>query len=141
MPYFSSIERARWIIEHLGGLSTARLIHRTAHVIAQDVLGFEDFFPAVPAANPEAVLTTTDTILGNLRPEVEAIRGVNSDGVLKTLMDRNLVKQAGRPAGEVLVTARIGIHEAVDWPLRFALPGHPCVSGAKSLRGSARRVE
>lgn len=30
------------------------------------------------------------------QPEVEAIRGVNSDGVLKTLMDRSLVKQAGR---------------------------------------------
>ena len=49
-----------------GLLLDIRLIHRTAHVIAQDVLGFEDFFPAVPAANPEAVLTTTDTILGNL---------------------------------------------------------------------------
>jgi DNA-3-methyladenine glycosylase len=36
---------------------------------------------------------------------------------------------------EVLVTARIGIHEAVDWPLRFALPGHNCVSGLKSLTG------
>ena len=43
-----------------------RQIHRTAHAIAQDVLGFEDFFPAVPAMNPQAVLTTTDTILGNL---------------------------------------------------------------------------
>ena len=33
------------------------------------------------------------------QPEVEAIRGVNSDGVLKTLMERNLVKQAGRREG------------------------------------------
>lgn len=30
------------------------------------------------------------------QPEIEAIRGVNSDGVLKTLIDRGLVKQAGR---------------------------------------------
>ncbi len=37
---------------------------------------------------------------------------------------------------EVLVTGRIGIKHAVDWPLRFALPGHACVSGPKSLSGS-----
>jgi len=36
---------------------------------------------------------------------------------------------------EVMVTARIGIHEAVDWPLRFALPGHECVSGPRRLTG------
>jgi DNA-3-methyladenine glycosylase len=51
------------------------------------------------------------------------------------------VRDDGYAVGEVLVTARIGIHEAVDWPLRFALPGNPCVSGAKSLRGSVRRVD
>jgi DNA-3-methyladenine glycosylase len=32
---------------------------------------------------------------------------------------------------EVLVTPRIGIKHAVDWPLRFALPDHDCVSGPK----------
>jgi DNA-3-methyladenine glycosylase len=37
-------------------------------------------------------------------------------------------------AGEVLVTPRIGIHEAVDWPLRFVLAGHHCVSGPKAMR-------
>jgi DNA-3-methyladenine glycosylase len=47
----------------------------------------------------------------------------------------------GYTVGKVLVTPRIGIHEAVDWPLRFALSGNECVSGGKSLRGSARRVE
>jgi 3-methyladenine DNA glycosylase Mpg len=41
----------------------------------------------------------------------------------------------GYPVPEVLVTARIGIHVAIDLPLRFALPGHPCVSGAKNLKG------
>jgi segregation and condensation protein B len=30
------------------------------------------------------------------QPEIEAIRGVNSDGVLRTLADRNLVRQAGK---------------------------------------------
>jgi DNA-3-methyladenine glycosylase len=33
---------------------------------------------------------------------------------------------------EVLVTPRIGIKHAVDWPLRFALPDHDCVSGPKN---------
>jgi DNA-3-methyladenine glycosylase len=36
---------------------------------------------------------------------------------------------------EALVTPRIGIHDAVDWPLRFALPGNSCVSGPKRLTG------
>jgi DNA-3-methyladenine glycosylase len=39
---------------------------------------------------------------------------------------------------EVLVTPRIGISQAVDWPLRFVIPGHPCVSGPKTMTG--RRV-
>ena len=39
---------------------------------------------------------------------------------------------------EALATPRIGINprnEAVDWPLRFAVPGNICVSGPKSLKG------
>jgi DNA-3-methyladenine glycosylase len=45
------------------------------------------------------------------------------------------IRDDSYPVSEVLVTARIGIHEAVDWPLRFALPGSPCISGPKSLSG------
>jgi DNA-3-methyladenine glycosylase len=41
------------------------------------------------------------------------------------------VRDDGYTAGEVLVTPRIGIHEAADWPLRFALAGNACVSGAR----------
>jgi DNA-3-methyladenine glycosylase len=44
------------------------------------------------------------------------------------------LRDEGFPITEVLVTPRIGIHEAVDWPLRFAVPGHECVSGPKKLR-------
>lgn len=44
------------------------------------------------------------------------------------------VRDDGYPAAEALITPRIGIHEAVDWPLRFVLPGHPCVSGPKHMR-------
>lgn len=46
------------------------------------------------------------------------------------------VRDDGYRVEEVLATARIGINsmnEAVDWPLRFALPGSLCLSGAKRL--------
>jgi DNA-3-methyladenine glycosylase len=45
------------------------------------------------------------------------------------------IRDDGYQASSVLVTARIGIRHAVDWPLRFALPNHDCVSGLKSLTG------
>lgn len=48
------------------------------------------------------------------------------------------VRDDGFAIREVRVTPRIGINKsnaAVDWPLRFALPGHACVSGPKSLAG------
>jgi DNA-3-methyladenine glycosylase len=44
------------------------------------------------------------------------------------------VRDDGCPDAEALVTVRIGIHHAVDWPLRFVLAGHPCVSGPRSMR-------
>lgn len=45
------------------------------------------------------------------------------------------VREDGQCFPEALVTVRIGITHAADLPLRFALPAHPCVSGAKSLTG------
>ncbi|MGD0859613.1 MAG: DNA-3-methyladenine glycosylase [Terracidiphilus sp.] len=45
------------------------------------------------------------------------------------------IRDDGYTVTEVLTTARIGIREAVDWPLRFFLPGNRCVSGAKNLIG------
>jgi DNA-3-methyladenine glycosylase len=44
------------------------------------------------------------------------------------------VRDDGYSVGEVLVTPRIGIHEAIDWPLRFAQRGNECVSGARNQR-------
>lgn len=44
----------------------------------------------------------------------------------------------GDPAGAVLATPRIGVHVAVDWPLRFVVAGHPCVSGPRKLRGEGK---
>jgi len=45
------------------------------------------------------------------------------------------VRDDDYPVSEVLVTARIGIKHAVDWPMRFALPQHVCVSGPRNLSG------
>ncbi len=44
------------------------------------------------------------------------------------------IRDANTPASEILITPRIGINVAVNWPLRFVLRGHPCVSGPKTLR-------
>jgi DNA-3-methyladenine glycosylase len=43
------------------------------------------------------------------------------------------VRDDGFSTVEVVVTARIGIRNAVDWPLRFALRGNGCVSGSKRM--------
>jgi DNA-3-methyladenine glycosylase len=45
------------------------------------------------------------------------------------------VRDDGFRLPHALVTPRIGIRHAVDWPLRFAIPGNPCVSGPRSLTG------
>jgi len=47
------------------------------------------------------------------------------------------LREDGFSTGEVWITPRIGIREATDWPLRFALAGNACVSGPKSLNESA----
>ena len=44
------------------------------------------------------------------------------------------IRDDGFAVSDVRVTPRIGIHVAVDWPLRFALRGHACVSGPKAMR-------
>jgi DNA-3-methyladenine glycosylase len=47
------------------------------------------------------------------------------------------LRDDGFPVCEVLITARIGIHVAIDWPLRFVIPDHECLSGRKSLTGQS----
>lgn len=49
------------------------------------------------------------------------------------------VRDDGFTLAEALATPRIGINEsneALLWPLRFVVPGNPCVSGPKNLKGS-----
>jgi DNA-3-methyladenine glycosylase len=43
------------------------------------------------------------------------------------------VRDGGERVLEVVTTVRIGIRHAVDWPLRFALRGHRCVSGPRRM--------
>jgi DNA-3-methyladenine glycosylase len=53
------------------------------------------------------------------------------------------LRDDGFTVSEVLVTPRIGIRHAVDWPLRFALQEHDCVSGPKSwpMTGPSRMTK
>ncbi len=64
--------------------------------------------------------------LGIARATHNGLDLISSDSPLQ-------LRDDGFPVREYLVTPRIGIKEAVDWPLRFALPNHPCVSGPKSF--------
>jgi len=66
--------------------------------------------------------------LGLTRPAHNGLDLLDPDSPLQVCDD-------GFHVAEVLATPRIGIHEAVDWPLRFALPGHSCVSGPRKLIG------
>jgi DNA-3-methyladenine glycosylase len=72
---------------------------------------------------------------GRLCQALEISRpGQNGLDLLDASSDLQM-RDDGFKVSEVLVTARIGITQAVDWPLRFALPGHDCVSGAKRIEG------
>jgi DNA-3-methyladenine glycosylase len=66
--------------------------------------------------------------LGLTRPTHNGLDLADSDSPLQ-------LRDDGHRVSEALVTARIGIRHAVDWPLRFALPSHKYVSGPKSLIG------
>jgi 3-methyladenine DNA glycosylase Mpg len=68
-------------------------------------------------------------------------RAVHNETDLLDVTSPLQVRDDGYTVGEVLVTPRIGIHEAVDWPLRFALRGNECVSGGKRFRGCVRRPD
>jgi DNA-3-methyladenine glycosylase len=59
------------------------------------------------------------------------------------LLDESSPLQAlddGFAVDEAVVTRRIGIRQAAELPLRFALPGHACVSGPKNLKGERLQI-
>jgi DNA-3-methyladenine glycosylase len=59
--------------------------------------------------------------------------GQNGLDLLDAASPLRVLDDGWRPE-DIAVTARIGIKEAVDWPLRFAVVGNACVSGPKRLR-------
>lgn len=67
--------------------------------------------------------------LGLTRPTHNGLDVTKADSPLQ-------VRDDGSAVPEVLVTARIGIKHAIDWPLRFAVSDHACVSGPARLRRS-----
>ena len=55
----------------------------------------------------------------------------------RAFSERERVKAVSFAPGALLITPRIGINPsnpAVNWPLRYALAGNPCVSGPARLR-------
>jgi DNA-3-methyladenine glycosylase len=71
--------------------------------------------------------------LGLTRERHNGLGVVDANSVLQ-------VRDDGFAAGRVVTTARIGLNPAnpaLEWPLRFAIAGHPCVSGPKRMRGQA----
>lgn len=66
--------------------------------------------------------------LGVTRPSHNGLDLTDAASPLEIRDDGYVVKKA-------MATPRIGIKEAADWPLRFAIPGNPCVSGPKGLKG------
>jgi DNA-3-methyladenine glycosylase len=51
------------------------------------------------------------------------------------------LRDDGYPKPEYRVTTRIGIHVAVDLPLRFAVAGNSCVSGPINMKGASGKPE
>jgi len=60
--------------------------------------------------------------LGITRAEDNGLDMIRNHGRLNLMED-------DFQCGEISVTPRIGISKAADWPLRFFLAGHACVSG------------
>jgi DNA-3-methyladenine glycosylase len=59
--------------------------------------------------------------------------GHNGLDLLSAASPLGLLEDGWKP-DRIVVTPRIGIKDAVDWPLRFAVAGNGCVSGPKRLR-------
>jgi segregation and condensation protein B len=78
------------------------------------------------------------------RHQVSAIRGVNSDGVLRALADRGLIEEAGRdegPGRALLYTTTPQFLERLGLPSLASLPSlAPLLDGDAELEDAADRV-
>jgi DNA-3-methyladenine glycosylase len=86
---------------------------------------------------PERMLTSGPSrlcqALALTRPAHNGLDLLNAESPLQ-------VRDDGFTLDEYLVTTRIGIKHAVDRPLRFVIPDHPCVSGPRSFPGRRVRI-
>lgn len=96
----TALEDFRRVYEQSGGLQVIRVAGgyqlRTRPEFAAEVARF--LRPAAQRLSRQALETIAiiayeQPITG---PEIDALRGVNSDGVVKTLVDRGLIRDAGR---------------------------------------------
>jgi DNA-3-methyladenine glycosylase len=75
---------------------------------------------------------------GRLCQALAILRSTHNGLDLTDPDSRFQIRKDGFSVAKALVTPRIGISEAADWPLRFVIPNHPCVSGPRTLTG--RRI-
>jgi segregation and condensation protein B len=86
------------------GIRLQRHRGRVQLVSAPEAAGFIEQFLGLEATTriSQAALETLAIVAYQqpvTRPEVDAIRGVNSDGVLKTLLSKGLIEEIGRTSG------------------------------------------
>lgn len=90
----------------------------------------EDAQPRMLTSGPSRLCQA----LGLTRAHHNALDLLDAGSVLQ-------VRDDGCAAEEVVVTARIGLSVAKDWPMRFALAGHKCVSGPRTLSARSASFE
>jgi DNA-3-methyladenine glycosylase len=89
-----------------------------------------------PGAKPGAAARELTSGPSRLCHALALTRAVHNGVDLLTARSPLQVRDDGFAVTEYCVTPRIGITHAADRPLRFALPGHGCVSGPRSLTGT-----
>ena len=93
----------------------------------EPVMGMEQMAQnrGLEATSPPRMLTAGPSrlcqALGLTRPLHNGLDLLDTESPLQ-------VRDDGYRAGEVEISARIGISVAVDWPMRFSFAGHKCVS-------------
>ncbi|HVU46211.1 MAG TPA: DNA-3-methyladenine glycosylase [Terracidiphilus sp.] len=93
-----------------------------------------------PGAHPRSLTSGPSRLclaLGLTRPTHNGLNLLDPASALQLRDDGFVVREA-------MVSPRIGINPAnpaLHWPLRFAVPDHPCVSGPKRFTGKCVRVQ
>jgi len=73
--------------------------------------------------------------LGLTRAQHNGLDFTSEDSPLQILDEGTPVLD---PHAELHISPRIGIKHAIDWPLRFSLAGHDCVSGPRRGNGTKK---